>query len=141
MYFAWNTLPESPRERGIWAEDRAMWHLRLRGWRICARNWIGGGGELDIVASRWKTLLICEVRFRASGGAFASIDEDKQRHLQLSSRALIKHHALHLYHPRIDALAVDKLGHIEQRKNVIAVNIQQNTHANYKRTTISSPTR
>ncbi len=119
MYSPWSVLPESPRERGVWAEDRAMWFLRLRGWRICARNWIGGGGELDIVASRWETLLICEVRFRADGSAFASIDDSKSKHIQNSGRALIRHHKLQRYYPRIDAIAVNKNGRIEHRHDVI----------------------
>ena len=63
---------------GAAAESRACWWLRLYGWRICARNWIGGGGELDIVASRWRTLLIVEVRQRTTlAMAMASIDEEK----------------------------------------------------------------
>ena len=56
------------------AERRAARHLWLRGWRICARNWIGGGGELDLVGSRWRTLRVVEVRRRPTlAQAFASV--------------------------------------------------------------------
>ena len=90
---------------GAAAERRAERMLILRGWRICARNWIGGGGELDIVASRWRTLLIVEVRQRASGAAaLASIDRAKLDRTIAAARSLIRTHALERYRLRFDVI-------------------------------------
>jgi putative endonuclease len=113
-----SSVPADVHQRGRWAEQRAAWYLRRRGWRLCARNWIGGGGELDLVCSRWKTLLIAEVRFRSDNFPFMSIDQQKINHLRSSTRALVQHHGLYRYHLRCDAIGVFADGYIEQRKNI-----------------------
>lgn len=95
----------SPRSIGSAAETRVVRHLLWRGWRICARNWVGGGGELDIVASRWRTLLVVEVRHRAGGTGLLSVDRDKLQRTLRSARALIERHDLQRYRLRIDIIA------------------------------------
>lgn len=108
------------RTQGFRAERRACRHLRLRGWRICARNWIGGGGELDIVASRWRTLLVVEVRQRVdSAAAFASIDRDKLDRTLSAAHALIRAHSLQRYRLRIDAIGIDKDGRLMRRRDIL----------------------
>ena len=47
------------------AELLCRWHLRLRGWRIVARDWRCPSGEIDILARRGKVLAIIEVKSRA----------------------------------------------------------------------------
>lgn len=105
------------RDLGAAAERRAAWHLRLRGWRIVARNWIGGGGELDIVASRWRTLLVVEVRQRAGdGAAIRSVDREKLDRTLGAAKALIRQHRLQRYRLRIDVIGFDgKLGLVRSR--------------------------
>lgn len=104
---------------GRWAEHRAMWYLWRRGWRICARNWLGGGSELDIVASRWTTLLIVEVRYRRSHEAARfSVDVDKQTHLQRAAAALVREHKLDRYRLRFDLITVAPDGSIERRRDL-----------------------
>ncbi len=99
-----------------------MWHLRLRGWRIVARNWIGGGGELDIVASRWRTLLIVEVRQRAdTAQALASVDRDKLDRTLAAAAALVRAHGLGRYRLRIDVIAIDGRGRLVRRRDVLRV--------------------
>lgn len=110
--------PPDPRLRGSWAETRAARFLQRRGWRLCARNWIGGGGELDLVMSRWKTLLIVEVRFRSHDQPFLTIDNDKITHLQRASKALIQQHNLQQYQIRLDAIGVMSDGSIEWRQQL-----------------------
>ncbi len=105
-------------ERGQWAEQRAAWYLRRRGWRLCAQNWIGGGGELDLVCSRWKTLLIAEVRFRGNDLPFVSIDQEKIDHLRHSARSLVRTHHLHQYTIQFDAIGVFSNGSIERRQHI-----------------------
>ena len=112
--------PQLLRTDGRKAETRAAWHLRLRGWRIAARNWYGGGGELDLVASRWRTLLIVEVRRRVSGAeALASIDRAKLDRTLRAANALVRAHDLHAYRLRFDVIGVDARGRIHRRCDIM----------------------
>ncbi len=112
------------RQAGRQAETRAVWHLRLRGWRIAARNWIGGGGELDIVASRWRTLLIVEVRQRITGAqALASIDEAKVNRTMRAAQALVRAHNLQIYQLRFDVIGVDADGRIHRRCDILRLGV------------------
>jgi putative endonuclease len=113
-------MPAPARTIGDSAERRACWRLRLRGWRIVARNWIGGGGELDIVASRWRTLLVVEVRRRASSGdAFLSIDRAKLDRTIAAANALVRLYGLQRYRLRVDLVGVDERGRVTERKDVL----------------------
>ncbi|EWY40550.1 hypothetical protein N825_35365 [Skermanella stibiiresistens SB22] len=50
--------------RGRWSEALCRWTLRLKGYRILARGWRCGQGEIDIVARRGDTIAIVEVKAR-----------------------------------------------------------------------------
>src|SRR5438552_10510794 len=43
------------------AERRALWHYRLRGYRILATNAWVGGYELDLVVRRGRSVVFAEV--------------------------------------------------------------------------------
>jgi putative endonuclease len=108
-----------PRTVGLAAERAAGRHLAWRGWRICARNWIGGGGELDLVAARWRTLLVVEVRRRADHEAAGwSVDAAKLERTRKASRALIRQHNLQRYRLRIDLFLYDAAGRLERRRDI-----------------------
>lgn len=108
-----------PRAVGAAAERAAERHLRWRGWRLAARNWVGGGGELDLVASRWRTLLVVEVRRRAVHDlAGWSVDAAKLERTRRAARALIRQHGLHRYRLRIDLFLYDAAGRLERRRDV-----------------------
>ncbi|MBN2799555.1 MAG: YraN family protein [Deltaproteobacteria bacterium] len=47
---------------GQWAEGFVAQDLERRGFSILARNWRGGGGELDLVALREEHLCFVEVK-------------------------------------------------------------------------------
>lgn len=51
-------------EIGRLGEEAAVKRLRQAGYEICARNWRSGSYELDIVARRYDTLHIIEVKTR-----------------------------------------------------------------------------
>lgn len=104
---------------GQQAERAAQRYLAWRGWRICARNWIGGGGELDIVASRWRTLLVAEVRRRIDHDVAGwSVDAAKLERTRRAAHALIRQHGLQRYRLRIDLFLYDAAGRLERREDV-----------------------
>jgi putative endonuclease len=78
------------RAAGRAAERRALWHYRLRGYRILERNvWIGGN-ELDLVVRRGRRLAFVEVKAKAGGrygDPFEMVTEEKQRRLRRAAEA------------------------------------------------------
>ena len=71
---------------GARGEDLAHRFLQTRGYRVVARNWRSedGSGELDIVAWDGPTLVVVEVKTRASaefGLPEEAVDEAKRHHL------------------------------------------------------------
>lgn len=108
------------RLEGAQAEARAVRYLQWRGWRIAARNWYGGGGELDIVASRWRTLLIVEVRRRLTGSeALVSIDRAKLDRTLRATQALVKAHNLERYYLRYDLIGIGKDASLFHRRDIL----------------------
>ena len=77
--------------RGAQAEQQVCDALRAEGWTLVARNWRGGGGELDVVALRDGVLRVVEVkaRARADGSALQSVSRAKQRRLTAAAEALL----------------------------------------------------
>ncbi|MCP8938039.1 YraN family protein [Alsobacter sp. SYSU M60028] len=66
--------------RGHWAEFAAAAVLTLKGYRILARRYSGGGGEIDLVARRGDTVVFVEVKARADLLAAGwAITPEKQR--------------------------------------------------------------
>ena len=73
-------------------EARAAALLAAAGLRLVARNYRCRTGELDIVASDGRVLVVAEVRMRSSerfGGAAASITWRKQRRIVRATRHLL----------------------------------------------------
>ena len=52
--------------RGQWAEILCLWLLRLKGYRILARNYRSRAGEIDLIVKRGAILAAVEVKARAS---------------------------------------------------------------------------
>ena len=42
------------------AERAAVWHYRLRGYRILGTNVWAGGNELDVIARRGRRVVFCD---------------------------------------------------------------------------------
>jgi putative endonuclease len=65
--------------RGRWAESLCLWSLRLRGYRILARDYRVPVGEIDIVARRGGTLVAIEVKARGDHASAVEAVTPRQR--------------------------------------------------------------
>lgn len=66
--------------RGRRAEWLAAWWLRLKGYRIQARNFRAGGGEVDLLARRGDALVAVEVKWRPGRRQAAEAVSARQKH-------------------------------------------------------------
>ncbi len=67
-----------------------MLYLRCKGYRILARRFTVGGGEIDIVAKRGDALVFVEVKLRASlPEAQGAIEAGKRRRMARAARAFL----------------------------------------------------
>ena len=92
----------STRAIGSRAERRALWHYRLRGYRILATNVWVGGYELDLVVRRGGTLVFCEVKAKGGrdrGDPLEMVSPEKQRRLRRAAEAWL---AANLEHAGLD---------------------------------------
>ncbi|NQV21343.1 MAG: YraN family protein [Rhodospirillales bacterium] len=64
---------------GRWAEALCVWMLRLKGYRVLARDLRTPVGEVDIVARRRRVLAVVEVKARATMDEAATALGAKQR--------------------------------------------------------------
>ncbi|WP_051242078.1 YraN family protein [Stappia stellulata] len=72
---------------GLRAETLAVVALRLRGWRILARRYKAGSGEIDIIARKGDTIAFVEVKARATrDAALAAITAQGQRRIAAAAR-------------------------------------------------------
>ncbi|HIA04813.1 MAG TPA: YraN family protein [Myxococcales bacterium] len=77
---------------GRYGERLTLVWLWMRGFRILATNWRTHGGEIDIVAMRWSTLHIVEVKTR-SNSRFSprrAVTRSKQRRLVVATRDFLR---------------------------------------------------
>ncbi|HYX85826.1 MAG TPA: YraN family protein [Gaiellales bacterium] len=82
----------SDSDYGRLAEAAAAWWLRLRGYRIVARNVRVAGREVDVLAQRGCTLVVCEVKARRSprrGEPAEAVDAAKRRRLREAGEILL----------------------------------------------------
>ena len=94
-------------------EAKVAQELRQQGWRILARNFFGGGGELDIVASKGERLCFVEVRGRQELDLLTreSITARKRRALCGAAEAfLLKHPDTSFQQSEFVVCFVDRLG-------------------------------
>ncbi len=83
------------RAAGRVAERRALWHYRLRGYRILDTNvWIGGN-ELDLVVRRGGRLAFVEVKAKGDGrygDPLEMVTVEKERRLRRAAEAWLAAH-------------------------------------------------
>jgi putative endonuclease len=94
--------------RGRLAEWLCLWHLRLRGWRIVARDWRCPAGEIDILARRGKTLAVVEVKSRGELAVAATALPPRQRRriIRAAEAFLLAHPELRELGLRFDLMLV-----------------------------------
>lgn len=73
------------------AEDLVARALVASGWDILARNWRGGGGELDVIAQQGGRLRFVEVKARSADdeAGLDAIDRRKRRLLRQAAEAFL----------------------------------------------------
>ncbi|MDA1100506.1 MAG: YraN family protein [Proteobacteria bacterium] len=95
---AWtNEAARKPRRRayraGRRAEMIAAALLRLKGYRILARDYRAGVGELDIVARRGRLLAVVEVkRRRDMAAALAAVTVRQQQRIARAAQVFVTRH-------------------------------------------------
>ena len=70
-------------------ERRALWHYRLRGYRILGTNVRAGRNELDLIVRRGRELTFVEVKQRRGagfGGAVGAVDAEKRRRVRRAAQ-------------------------------------------------------
>lgn len=91
--------------RGRRGEQIAAWYLRLHGWHIIATRARIAGGEVDLIAKRWRTIAFVEVKWRTKASDLdLAIDAQRLRRVATAVRRLAPHYARHGEDVRIDAL-------------------------------------
>jgi len=98
-------------------EALAVLFLRVKGYRIEARNWRCPLGEIDIVASRGETLVFVEVKTRTGAGAGSpeeAVTPAKQRRLVQLANAYLARRRTEAPPCRFDVIAVEG-GHLLPR--------------------------
>ena len=99
----------SPAGYGRRAEALAAWWLRLHGYRVLARNLRVGGREVDVVARRGRTLVVCEVKARrhdARGRPEEAVDSRRRRRQYEAGELLLERHRW-ARQVRFDVVAID----------------------------------
>lgn len=81
----------SPRRQALWrgwrAEQTAALYLRLKGWRILARNYRCKAGEIDIVARKRDLVAFVEVKARGGASeAVAAVGAGGRRRIEAAAR-------------------------------------------------------
>jgi len=112
--------PPNTRAIGSRAERRALWHYRLRGYRILAANAWVGGYELDLVVRRGRTVVFCEVKAKGGlerGDPLEMVTPEKRRRIARAAEAwLAACPDLSACEVRFD-VAAERMGKIERVAN------------------------
>lgn len=94
--------------RGIWAERVAVVLLWVKGYRIRERRYKTSVGEIDIIATRGKTVVFIEVKARGTLDAArgAILPGSYDRLVRASQIYMVKHPKFSQYNQRFDLIAV-----------------------------------
>lgn len=111
------SVSEAPGNRHLrlarWGEALALWWLRIKGYRLEARNWRCALGELDLVMRHGDVVVFVEVKTRNSlkaGLPENAVSPSKQAQLVRVARAYLFHRRGPLPVCRFDVVAVELAG-------------------------------
>ncbi|GAA3835563.1 MULTISPECIES: YraN family protein [Amycolatopsis] len=99
-------------------EDIAARHLQKLGFVVLARNWRCRQGELDLIATNGRTLVICEVKTRTResfGDPAEAVTEDKVARIRRLAGQWLSIHRVGWCRVRFDVVAVYADGDGEPR--------------------------
>jgi putative endonuclease len=92
---------------GRWGERRAAWWLRLHGWRIIGQRVKVRAGEIDLIARRWKTTALIEVKARRKAADLdLAIDEYRIRRVAAAVTSVSHRYAKPNDDIRIDIILI-----------------------------------
>ena len=96
---------------GIWSEHLAAFALRLKGYRILARNFKTKSGEIDIIASKGDLIAIVEVKARKDINlSVDAVSHHSQNRIRAAADYwLTTRRDAHLLSLRFDIIAVQPL--------------------------------
>jgi putative endonuclease len=96
-------------ELGRRGEDLAVGYLQRRGLVVLSRNWRCRDGELDVVATDRRRLVVCEVKTR-SGTTFGvpaeAVTHEKAARIRRVTQAWLAAHQVQWCEIRFDVVAV-----------------------------------
>lgn len=101
-------------EAGHFAETIALWYLRLKGYKLIARNFVvkrgTGAGEIDLIMTKGKTIVFFEVKQRKSFtlAAEAVTVKNQMRTVKSSAVFLQRNPQYNTYQMRYDAILFEK---------------------------------
>lgn len=103
---------------GNLGEDAACALLQRKGWRILARNYRRGAGEIDVIAARRGAIAFVEVKRRSSlryGQPAEAVTAEKQRRIVQTAALYMQEHGLEDAQVRFDVIEIlpDETRHIE----------------------------
>lgn len=99
---------------GRYGEDVATRHLIEQGLVVLDRNWRCESGEIDLVLREGNTLVICEVKTRASarfGDPLEAVTQAKAGRLRALAEKWMENRGLHPPDVRFDVVGVLQDGH------------------------------
>ena len=102
-----------PQRTGLRAEAIAVLYLRLKLYRIIARNWRSpaAAGEVDIIATRGRTLAFVEVKARATNtaGRYAILPKQQARITRAAEAFLARRPECATMNIRFDLMVITPL--------------------------------
>lgn len=105
---------------GSRGEDLAAGYLRDQGYHLLERNWRFGKGEIDIICSKGKTLVIAEVKTRSTeffGQPEEAVNKRKRQFLIRAADAYVNKKNL-LMEVRYDILSIIIRDHMHKIRHI-----------------------
>lgn len=90
-------------------EDLAVQYLERHGLVVLSRNWRCREGEIDVIATDARRLVVCEVKTRSSrefGAPSEAVDERKARRIRRVTQAWLTAHHVRWCEIRFDVVSI-----------------------------------